>query len=163
MENYLMLNGKRIDLTEEQIRTLGLETEKENYFSRYGDYYYIGATGDIFKDFENEHANCKVSENRYSVGNYCKNEEVLKQRALHEVLDRLLWRFSMQNDGDKIDWNDYNEKCFICYDTEIKNYEVGFSCNAKGNETYFYTGEIAQRAINEIVLPFMKKHPEFVW
>ena len=150
MENYLMLNGKRIDLTEEQIRTLGLET-KEDYFSRYGDYYYIGASDRVFKDYEDKHANCKSSELRYNTGNYCKNEELLKQRALHETLDRLLWRFSMQNDGDKIDWNDlFSNKYFIYYDVEIEKYEVNFNHGTKRNTVYFHTREIAQKAMDEI-------------
>ena len=163
MENYLMLNGKRIDLTEEQIRTLGLET-KEDYFSRYGEYYYIGNTGCIFKDFEDKSANCKVSEGRYNVANYCKNEEFIKQRALHETLDRLLWRFSMQNDGDKIDWNDEDSYKFYIYH-DYRKYIFYIDANrwCRHNKIYFLTREIAQRALDEIVFPFMKKHPEFVW
>ena len=163
MENYLMLNGKRIDLTEEQIRTLGLET-KEDYFSRYGEYYYIGNTGCIFKDFEDKSANCKVSEGRYNVANYCKNEEFIKQRALHETLDRLLWRFSMENNGDKIDWENLEINKWYIYYSYKNKYFITYSCNyCKFYNIYFYSHEIAQRAIDEIVLPFMEKHPEFVW
>ena len=164
MENYLMLNGKRIDLTEEQIRTLGLKTEKEDYFSRYGDYYYIGVTGDVFKDYEDENSSCNISKRRYNAGNYCKNEELLKQRALHEVLNRLLWRFSMENDADKIDWNRAENRYVICKrGDEAPRVVTIVSDTEKYMMNYFYSYSVATRALNEIVLPFMEKHPEFVW
>ena len=39
-ENYIMLNGKRVDLTEEQLEKLGLKVEKKDCFKfeRYKDW-----------------------------------------------------------------------------------------------------------------------------
>ena len=112
MENYLMLNGRRIDLTKEQIRTLGLEVEKD-YFKRGGEYFYITPQGNVTNDFDAD--GCITSNCRYNVGNYCTDENIIKQRALHETLDRLLWKFSMENDGDKIDRNSSNRNKFYIY------------------------------------------------
>ena len=33
----------------------------------------------------------------------------------------------------------------------------------EGTTVYFYSREIAGKAIDEIIKPFMKEHPEFVW
>ena len=160
MENYLMLNGKRIDLTEEQIKTLGFEVKKD-YFERGGEYFYITPQGNVTNEFESNC--CLTSECRYKVGNYCTDENLMKQRALHETLDRLLWRFSMQNDGDKIDWNNNYQNKYYIYFINNGNLFVDYNTSYKTQLVYFYTKEIAQRAIDEIIKPFMKEHPEFVW
>ena len=160
MENYLMLNGKRIDLTEEQIKTLGFEVKKD-YFERGGEYFYITPQGYVTNDFESN--GCLTSDCRYKVGNYCTDENFMKQRALYETLDRLLWRFSMQNDGDKIDWDNDCRKYSIYYDYSVNKFIVEYYMHVKKQETYFYSRETAQRAIDEIIIPFMKEHPEFVW
>lgn len=161
-DNYLVLNGKRIDLTEEQLKILGIELDN-NYFERdYGDiYYYINSYGEV--DIARE--NCLLVDNeRYNTGNYCKNRELIEQRALHETLNRLLWRFSIQNDGDKIDWNNFNiNKYYVYYDNETDCLYINSSSCCKKQSIYFYTKEIAQRAINEIITPFIVKHPEFIW
>lgn len=163
MENYLMLNGKRIDLTEEQIRTLGFEVKKD-YFKRNvdGEYFFITPQGNVTNEFESN--GCIASECRYKVGNYCTNEEMMKQRALHETLDRLLWRFSMQNEGDKIDWGcRKSSKYYIFYDCYLHEFKIDCKQWSKNKIIYFNTEEIACRAIDEIVKPFMEQHPEFVW
>ena len=165
MKNYLMLNGKRIDLTEEQIKTLGFEVKKD-YFERGGRYFYITAQGNVTNDFDTNV--CLTSACRYKVGNYCTDRKIMEQRALHETLDRLLWRFSMQNDGDKIDWNNYFiDECVFAIDIHSGEPSI-MACPKRNkvkyiNNIYFYTKEIAQRAIDEIIKPFMKEHPEFVW
>ena len=165
MENYIMLNGKRVDLTDEQLEKLGLKLKKKDCFERLETdqkYYYICARGELEEsydcadDFDNE---C------YVTANYCTNKELMEQRALHETLSRLLWRFSMQNDGDKIDWRDKTtSKYRIHFENDNKKFSI---CNNQYcidiTAIYFNTREIAQRAIEEIILPFMKEHPEFVW
>lgn len=164
-ENYLMLNGKRIDLTDEQLEKLGLEVKKD-YFERddKNGFYFITEVGDICESkftlmdeyFPNE---------IYKVANYCTDKSIMEQRALHETLSRLLWRFSMQNDGDKIDWRyKTTSKYKIYFDNDNKKFSIGNNQYCIDiADIYFNTHEIAQRAIDEIVLPFMKEHPEFVW
>lgn len=161
-DNYIVLNGKRIDLTNEQIEQLGIKAENKDYFKRYGEYFYIDNCGDIHQDFETN--GCAISNMRYQIGNYCCNRQLIEQRALHETLNRLLWRFSMQNDGDKISWGNNSSKYYIYIDNS-NNGCLGVCTNDvyKSMNTYFCSQEIAQRAIDEIILPFMNEHPEFVW
>jgi len=164
-ENYLMINGKRVDLTEEQIKKLGLKVEKD-YFKKdeflSETYYFINSAGNILdtKDLSE-----RIDKERYNVANYCTNEPLLQQRALHETLSRLLWRFSMQNDGDKIDWNNNTcDKYYIYLDKQVNKFNINANnyCSTQGI-IYFYSKEIAEKAIQEIVIPFMDEHPEFVW
>lgn len=157
--NYLMLNGKRIDLTDEQIEKLGLEIKKETPFDRQSYYYCILEDGVVDGRADVRDV---IDDRCYNIANYCTDKSLMQQRALHEVLDRLLWRFSMQNDGDKIICKKMNDVFTIMYHATQRKFIVNSMCS-KYHVVYFYTEEIAQRAIDEIILPFMEEHPEFIW
>lgn len=165
MENYICINGKKAELTEEQMKALGIELQKESPFTFCGNrdepYYFItsigsviGATGHVGKI------------ERHRAANYCTDKKILEQRALHETLNRLLWRYSMEHDGDKIEWhsdpNQNRTKAFIYYNHIEKKFEIHtrWDCQFFGC-VWFNTYEIAEAAIKEIVEPFMKAHPEF--
>ena len=164
-ENYIMLNGKRVDLTDEQLEKLGVKTninndcfQRVNFLNRY---YAMDMSGYVVSVREE---NATTDKSRYKVANYCTDKKLMEQRALHEILSRLLWRFSMQNDGDKIDWHNIDQNKYkIYYDHRKEKFFVGCNCWEQHDVQYFHTEEIAKKAINEIVLPFMKEHPEFVW
>ena len=165
-ENYIMLNGKRVDLTDEQIEKLGLKVENDIWKKqKYGEtYYFISTCGDLVSDKDT----LPIDNCRYNAANYCADLSIMQQRALHETLSRLLWRFSMQNDGDKINWNNSSCKYFISYnhldkEFQVDYYQTPFGCTLKSATEYFYSVKTAKRAIEEIVIPFMEEHPEFVW
>ena len=157
MENYLMLNGKRIDLTAEQIETLVGKKEKDP-FERAGDkeaYYFTSWDGRIIATDER----FTIDDDRcYAIANYCTDKELMEQRALHETLNRLLWRYSMQHGG-----RDTRTIYFIYFNAN-GDFWVDFSGDSKIEGTaYFATMETAKAAIEEIVKPFMEQHPEFRW
>ncbi|MDO4668965.1 MAG: hypothetical protein Q4A63_04020 [Butyricicoccus pullicaecorum] len=163
MENYIVINGKKAELTPEQLEKLGIVV-KENPFERTpGERYYaIYNTGEIGIETDVSHSSDIL---RYNVANYCLNKDLMKQRALHETLSRLLWRYSMTHDGDKIDWNDETIiKYSIYYNYDAKQFYVhGNLYNQLGGTIYFYSYNIAESAIEEIIEPFMKGNPDFVW
>lgn len=166
MENYICINGKKAELTEEQMKALGIEIPKNSPFERvcnhandFYSYYFITSMGTvneaIDRGFGSGNGNDAM---RYIAGNYCTDESLMEQRALHETLSRLLWRYSMEHDGDNIAlnhcWGIAHSGC--CYEAkEIWGHIVG--------ESVFYTRQIANNAIKEIVVPFMEAHPEFKW
>jgi len=165
-DNYIMLNGKRVDLTEEQLEKLGLKVEKDCFNKKKEQQYYvINCKGFVQTEVD---ANGAGDNLLYKVANYCTDKSIMEQRALHETLSRLLWRFSMQNDGDKINWNTGSRKYIVTYNIKtgkfmVDYYSTAAGCVLKNLTPYFLTPEIAHRAIDEIVLPFIKEHPEFVW
>lgn len=165
MENYIVINGKRAELTEEQLKKLGIVTEKKNPFERAkkGDEYWtVVHNGDVFSYLE---MNDEFDEKYYLIANYCTNKDLMQQRAWHETLSRLLWRYSMEHDGDKIDWNDRNQRKYkIYYDHESRKYNLmDYYVVQYSEATYFHTREIANNAIEDIVKPFIEEHPDFVW
>jgi hypothetical protein len=162
MENYIMLNGKRIDLTAEQIETLVGKQEKDP-FERVKTgkiYYFVDYDGCV--EFVDD---CLASadNDRYAVGNYCTDKELMEQRALHETLNRLLWRYSMQHGGREV----------ACIKNETTNWYIStkegvlYTSNCYGKrglgEVAFCDEQTVNAAIEEIVKPFMEKHPEFRW
>ena len=162
MTNYICINGKKAELTEEQMKALGIELPKVNPFKRLTSakkYYAIHESGEVVQHYD---VNDCVDIANFNIANYCTDEAIMEQRALHEILNRLLWRYSMEHDGDKIDWESSRGKFRIYY----YNGEYAVVQNFRENEIgtiYFYTEAIAEAAITEIIKPFMKTHPEFKW
>ena len=163
MDNYICINGKKTELTEEQMRQLGIEPPKVDPFDvKHGDnYYHLDSCSDVVENkfisgWESDVARLKVS-------NACKDRKLMEQRAMHETLSRLLWRFAMQNGGVP----DWHCRYYYIYLGVSGRYEV-FAVSCVAGLCYpgfqrFSSKEIAQRAIDEIVNPFLAEHPDFVW
>lgn len=125
-------------------------------------YCYIGNNGQI-----NVIQDCCdfFDDDLYNIANYCTDKNLLQQQAYRETLNRLLWRFSMQNGGDKIDWGDEGQQKYYIYYQHISNtyrikFDFMYKCRAVGI-VFFISNKVAQRAIDEIIKPFCKNHPDF--
>ena len=165
MENYIVINGRKVELTKEQLKALGIEVKKPSPFDRAEEehcYYLINNDGVICHE---EELGSHLDKRLYDVANYCTDKDLLQQQADREILNRLLWRYSMEHDGDKINWNDTSQqKHAICYDAYSRHIYVGsYYSVILVNGVYFYTMETAKNAIEEIVKPFMAEHPDFKW
>lgn len=163
MKNYICINGNKTELTEEQLKQLGIELPKVSPFARVNNterFYRIGYDGEVYTEYEKR---IGIQNDMFNIANYCTDKAIMEQRALHETLNRLLWRYSMEHDGDKINWNIYDQrKHYIFVDVETNQFHVDHSWSCCGiDRTYFYSKRIAEDAIEEIIKPFMKAHPEF--
>lgn len=167
MDNYICVDGVKFLLNDSQISELRAilekrETKKNPLFERqsHGDeYYYINTSGELSNASEVGDSFDLV---RYNNANYCTDEELLKQRALEEILARRLWRYSMEHGGDKIDWSDDQCKYVIYYDAEDGLfYTTSNTICQTINTTYFVNRETALNAIKEVVEPFIKEYPGF--
>lgn len=161
MDNYICINGKKAELTEEQLEKLGIKLGTPSSFDRQdnGDkYYFINSIGEIVVNEEHRYDS---NYNHYNAANYCTDKELLKKRALYETLNRRLWRYSMEHDGDKIDWDKDKQKYYIFCHTGNKEWAIGSICHSWDFSVVFYSAEIAKNAIKEVVIPFIEKNPEF--
>ena len=167
MDNYICIDGVKVSLNDSQISELRAifekrEAEKNSPFKRqkYGDdYYYITSNGkvNIITDFAYDSDLV-----RYDNANYCTDEELLKQRALEEILARRLWRYSMEHGGDKFDRSDGQCKYAIYYDIEDGLFYITTNTTCQTTNTiYFVDRETALNAIKEVVEPFMEEYPDF--
>ena len=168
MDNYICIDGVKVLLNDSQISELRAilekkETKKSFLFERqsYGDeYYFINSIGEVGSscDFTYDYDSI-----RHDNANYCTDEELLKQRALEEILARRLWRYSMEHGGDKIDWSNNQQDKFaiFCSGSNGLFYISTHAISQIINTTYFVDYETAMNAIKEVVEPFMKEYPYF--
>lgn len=165
MDNYIMFEGRKIFLTDKQTEMLkSTQIIKSSPFARVGkdhQYYCIACDG-VVRD-ENEE-NLPYDNGCFETANYCTDHDLMKQRALHETLNRLLWRFSMENDGDKLQLSDTDcKKWYIYYDPQTPSrFHTMYTYRAIHLDAiYFATKELADRALYDIVLPFIEAHPMY--
>lgn len=163
-ENYIVINGKRVELTPEQVKALGIETRK-NPFERVNDddtYYYIMANGDVSSHIDINDSADKIV---YDALNYFNDKRFANQVTLHQLLYRKLLKFAYDNNcEDTAEWDCCNRHFRIYYTYSCKNFDVDSNDTFKiQGAVYFATRESAEQAIKEVVKPFMKEHPDFVW
>lgn len=199
MENYIVVNGKKAELTEEQLNYLcmfnrfaqvakeqfGLtitpkETAGETFKTLFGadfsdcskrknpfnselkdeDSYFIideeGVKTSFYDSITDKH--------RLNNVNSFNDKDFAKQVYLHELLNRKLLKFAYDNNAEDCEWNGENLHYYIFLDTLSNKFRVEDYFNAKTLSTiHFSNKEIAKQAIQDVIEPFMKEHPEFVW
>ena len=166
MNNYEVINGKRIELTDAQVKTLGVEvkTKRRNPFeevNRFEDYYFVEKNNEVHAYMKTDSS---VDNQMYTSANYFNDKAFAEQVALHQLLYRKLLKFAYDNGfEDTAEWNGGNEHWAIRYNSYRNEFRLYYQDGYKAHEVYFSSEEGAKRAIEEVVEPFMKEHPEFVW
>ena len=171
MENKLILDGKEYTLSDELVSKLKESVaaqdwakKTDNPFGAYEGlpYYYIDCLGGVtgVKD-----SRSVADSHLVAIANYCRDEEMMKQRALHETLNRLLWRYKMVNDVISNSDNQYvivkeKDRLYVADLSHVCDWFIGRSLFGV---PYFNSGIVAVSAIEEVVEPFLAEHPEFVW
>ena len=163
-EIKLTIDGKEILLTDGQLKMLGIEPKKKNPFDRVGN-------GDRFFAIDNMNGIQTCTEMSYARDeayyngiNYFNDKRFAKQVALHQLLYRKLLKFAYDNGfEDTKRWDGSNKHWAVRY-----NYAGGvrtayYQSSRGAQEVYFSSEYATNRAIKEVVEPFMKEHPEFVW
>lgn len=165
-EIKLTIDGKEVRLTEGQLRMLGIEPKKKrkNPFKRVAEdevYFQIGIDGDVFSLYEDRTTS---DEEAVLCVNYFNDEVFAKQVSLHQLLYRQLLKFAYDNEcEDTAEWDGKTAHWVIRYNENRNEFCSYYQDGYKARDVYFSSKEGAERAIKEVVEPFMKEHPEFVW
>lgn len=158
-EIKLTIDGKEIQLTDEQLKMLGIETRKRP-FDRVDDdepYYFINCYGGI------EAGSCQ-DDVLFDNVNYFNDKNFANQVALHQLLYRKLLKYAYDNEFEDEEWDETKMHAYIIYNFTRKDYDIRWTRSEKEPGTvYFKTPTRATAALNEVVMPFVKEHPEFVW
>ena len=203
MENYIVINGEKAELTKDQLNYLcmfnrfaqmakeqfgltitpkettgetfktlfGIDfsdcSERKNPFNselNYRDYkecyYMISPTdGVIIRDIIDE-----SDERNIIDANSFNNKDFANQVYLHELLNRKLLKYAWDNEAEDREWDEKNEHYYIYLNAKDKEFVVNTAYFYKENSTtYFSKKGIAENAIKDVVKPFMKEHPDFIW
>lgn len=165
-ENHIVINGKKSELAEEQLKTLGIEveTKRKNPFeevNRFEDYYFVEKNNEVHAYMKTDSS---VDDQMYTSANYFNDKAFAEQIALHQLLYRKLLKFAYDNGfEDAAKWDGVNPHWHIIYNRVNDVFITMKKLASKDFTVYFSTEEGAKRAIGEVVEPFMKEHPEFVW
>lgn len=162
-ENYIMLDGKKIPLTDEQVKLIQADVPEKSPFDRADEgetYYFVDYQFDVERSNEFK---TPVDDYTYSSANYCTDKDVMKQHSLHMMLNNLLWRYSMTHGGDNMEFGPFStKKYYIAYDAGGKEFYTDWNDSIKCvGAIYFESNKTAEAAIEEIVMPFIKEHPDF--
>ena len=167
MENKITIDGKEYKLSAELVEKIKAEVteqekqDKKNLFERKrgSQYYYTTSFWNVCEDVD---TSTMTDDARYRAANYCCDKGLMKQRALHETLNRLLWRYKETHGGD-IPW-DGEDHYYIYFHKSSKFFDTGTNdAHHLEGVVYFKDRATAEAAIEEVVKPFMAAHPEFVW
>ena len=162
-EIKLTVDGKEVQLTDEQLKLLGFGV-RQNPFNRVvtgGVYYNINEYGKVVSYIENTDY---TDQYLYDQVNYFNDEALAQQVALHQLLYRKLLKYAYDNEFEDEEWNGTKMHAYIIYNFTRKDYDIRWTRNEKEPGTvYFKTPMMATAALNEVVMPFVKEHPDFVW
>ena len=86
---------------------------------------------------------------RYKQANYFSTKEKAEEIGFKQFLFRKLQRFSDENGGNEIDWNDPNQdKWMIRFDHRVEELYVGLNSYIRNfGQVYFISEEVAKNAI----------------
>ena len=108
MNNYIVINGKKAELTEEQLKALGIEVKKKrnNPFNNdvytHDTYHYIDTiNGVLHTCFDDK----EIDETFVNDANSFNDEDFANQVYLHELLNRRLLKYAWDNEAEDNEWN----------------------------------------------------------
>lgn len=128
---------------------------------RFEDYYFVEKNNEVYAYMDTDSS---VDDQMCTSANYFNDKAFAKQVALHQLLYRKLLKYSYDNEfEDTAEWNGGNPHWCIYYDNSRKKFDTTWQDLVQYSHVYFSTREGADRAIKEVVKPFMKEHPDFVW
>lgn len=165
-EIKLTIDGKEVKLTEEQVKALGIgiEEKRKNPFERAAagaKYYFVSYFGDV--DGYAQADDCE-DDALFNSSNYFNDESFANQVALHQLLYRKLLKFAYDNEyEDTAEWDISSPHWGINYNIAIGDFQTAVWYGLKFSGVQFSSAEGAKRAIEEVVKPFVKEHPDFVW
>lgn len=161
-DNYAVINGRRIKLTDEQVKTLGIE--RKNPFDRVdGDdrHYYTIVGWDVLRRAD---INDITDRELYNAINYFNDKTFAEQVSLHQLLYRKLLKYAYDNGfEDTAERDGNNSHWCIRYNDNREKFDSYCQNGYKALDVYFSSKEGAERSIKEVIEPFMKKHPNFMW
>ncbi len=168
MGNKIIIDGKEYELSAELVEKIKAEVaeqekkKRENLKEPFGRvhnerYFLINGNGRV--STMSADTNTPTDEELYAIANYCRDKGLMEQRALHETLNRLLWRYS-ETHGDQM----FAKQHAISRTWDDDEFYTLFCVSGKQQGTVFFSShDVAVAAIEEVVKPFLAAHPEFVW
>ena len=134
------------------------EKLNKNPFDRVNnnELYYMLGSGDIVTEIIEE--NEAFDDKQYGCSNYFNDKKFAEQVMLHQLLYRKLLKFKFERDNPIT-----RDRYFYISKDKSLRVEISDFKNKNCNCVYFNSLATANLAIEDIVKPFLKEHPYFIW
>lgn len=168
-DNYIMINGKRLELTEEQLEQLGIQKkENKRWRAKLGGYYYSAELSYLSDRNEVEAVSvCKLEE--YSEINnidYCTHNYFNTKDEVNKCVRQINTELSLRKYANEHNNSMFEDSYWELYYYEPEN-KVKLSHVPKTtvfpNSIMFSTAEIARQAIEEIGEDNVIKYITYEW
>lgn len=148
-ENYIVINGKKAELTEEQLKQLGIEVGKNKRERvKVGDvFFFVDRSNCIHSCVDSRTARSNYC---YDTHNYFKTGEEAEEYAEVLEIKRQLMKFADEH-NDEIDWKaSQTLKWHLFCEEPTEAIMIGYTCHKKAETIYFTSKELVQQAIDTI-------------
>lgn len=158
-ENYIVINGKRAELTKEQMEHLGIEVEKDKRWrAKDGGLYFYVTDGGIVS-YANE-SNNYADKFMYFSHNYFEFEGEARIYARVLETEMLLKKYADEHNGEFADFKYY--LFWVGADNELR-IDLVPSYSYRTRVIFFSSKEIVQDAIKEIGCERIKEYLTYEW
>ena len=161
-KNYIVINGKKAELTEEQLKQLGIKVGKPKRWRGETQevYYFIAAGGWVGQCHE---FSAEADNFRYDVHNYFQTKDEAQEYARVFEIKRRLMAFADEH-NEKIDWKDSQALKWYLYCGEpTETIVIGYTYHKHPETVYFSSKELAQQAVKEIGEENIIKYLTYEW
>ena len=161
-ENYIVINGKRAELTEEQLEQLGIKvSNNKRWRGNLDEKYYCVDTFNQVSSLED--INSDYDTWLYDSHNYFKTREDAKKYARVLETEMLLRKYADKHNED-MPWDGRCGHYFFYYNV-VSNVICTdcYTCSKEAREIYFSSKEIARAAIEEIGKERIEEYLTYEW
>lgn len=159
-ENYIVINGKRAELTKEQMEQLGIEEKKKDKRWRadgHTKYWFLDSQNRIDADMELRQ---REDDFRYYSHNYFQTKEEAETYARVLETEMLLKKYADEHNGEFVDIKHYLLWSQTFNDLRI-DYLSSYAC--RPHTIFFSSQEIIQEAINGIGKDRILEYLTYEW
>lgn len=154
-ENYIVINGKKADLTEEQLEKLGIKAkENKRWRAKDGETYWLAVPSMRLNRYvvdSDQGIDDGVTYVRYYTHNYFRTKEEAQKYVDVLNTEMELMKYADEHNGE-LDWdNIYQRKYSLGYQVDVgKARAVTSDLIRDGRIVYFSSEELARQAIEVI-------------
>lgn len=159
-ENYIVINGKRTELTEEQLQQLGIKvSNNKRWRANLDEEYYRVDTFNKVSSLEDINSDYDIW--LYHSHNYFKTREDAEKYARVLQTEVLLRKYADEHNED-MSWDGICEHYFLYFNNDA--IYIGFFTSSKeARKIYFSSREIAGAAIEEIGKERIEEYLTYEW
>lgn len=158
-ENYIVINGKRAELTKEQMMQLGIEIEENERWraEEDGSYCYVNSFNQVEIEWEGHNS---YDDFRHYSHNYFKTREEAKTYAHVLETEMLLKKYADEHNEE---FKEYKYEFGLYNNNQICVVENLNFFNYSSHPIYFSSKDIAKNAIKEIGKDRLIEYLTYEW